>query len=153
MCEKGFYGARLNIRDEQSGVQVVFASLVWVVVANVILTRIHNPNLSYQEDRTSCTLSRDFRHRYVSGHEYQTKIQQLGQAFGHLSRIVDASNAFSAHMIPLDICMLYYKLRRSGWRHEIFKAALNKFHSTSPNLDDILDMSWRLVDSLHYCGD
>ena len=42
MWEVGFYGLRLVIRDDQEGIQVVFAGLVWCVIVNIVCTRVHN---------------------------------------------------------------------------------------------------------------
>ncbi len=99
----GFYGRRLNQRVEQEGVQVVFPGLVWIFVSSVLCTRVYNKNMHYPCDRVDLEPLAQQHCRFRSGEEYPPKSQQLGQAYGHIARILDSSNLMSLHWVSTDV--------------------------------------------------
>ena len=151
MAADGFYGARLRQRAEELGVQVPFAGVCWFFYRSMLCSRILNKNIEYSSDSLSVTPKQtQTLNRFCSGEEYLPRSQQLGQAYGHIARVIDSSNVFSSHCLPYDVGSLYLDLRRSGWRHDVFLAALKKFHYTSPNLDSTLDFCCDLVNCLQW---
>ena len=144
-----FCGRNLHQRFESAGQQVPFAGTVFAVMLGFVVTRLHNKTMEYDSTTTVVRPLKLRRARYRSGFEFQPRSQQLGQAYGHMVRIIDHANCLSLPMVAIDILAFANELLCSGWRMPILREAMEKIGNCSPNLKDTKDFCDNMVVASH----
>ena len=127
-----FYGPDCPQRKEDYGSLVNFAGHVVFETNNTIHARILNPNIEYEHDKPDTWIHT--KHRFVSGKEPGSERAQLGQAIGHLTRVLDHSSPESKWWVIYDMFYVVAELKMSGWKKSVLQKALSRLENMAPGL-------------------
>ena len=125
---------------------VPFAGMRFTALGNLLTTRCLNAHCEY--DDVGVAAWKITRARFVAGREHGTRKGKVGQLMGHIARILDSSNAFSAGFVPMDLCLLLWELEASGWERRDFFVAFERLVYGAPNLMGIYQATQTLVEGL-----
>ena len=77
-----------------------------------IRSRILNPNILYHTDAVDEYKSAKLR--FVSGSSYCDKKSKVGQAYGHMVRVIDCANTDSEQWLDADLTYVVIELLRAS---------------------------------------
>ena len=133
-----FYGSSLNQREEHEGPSVPFAGHRVFGVARTLRIRVLNPNVAYADDGTDIF---DYsKVRFVSGSAYCSTKQREGHAYGHLIRVIDATNVAAVEWLYSDLLYTCIELLSAGWPPRILLKVLVRVLHECPCLAGVVSM-------------
>ena len=133
---KTFYGGSLKQREEHKGPSVPFAGHTVFGLGRALRVRVLNPNVTYHNDGSD---TYDYQKvRFVSGASFCSENQKEGHAYGHLIRVVDATNSAGKEWLRVDLFYVCIELVAAGWAPRILHRALLRVLHECPSLADIV---------------
>ena len=146
-----FYDADVPQKRQEYASLVSSAGHIIFESHQVLHTRILNPNIKYAHNQPGEWIHT--KYRFVSGREPARERAQLGQAIGHLTRVIDHSSPTSVWWVRYDLYYVVYELRMSGWRLRIIEKALTHVERQSQGLHAQITVLSKMLHVLRQCGE